>query len=184
MSIYAKTKGTELEKTIAQLASGEAMGGAMYYALARIAKGYGLDDVAEQFIELGNQETNHGGFYATLNGKYPNDKAAFWKLVAGLSKAEFKGEANVNALAQKLADMGIPEASEEVRGFAEQEKHHGEVTKAILEKYAPEFLEQKVGGKKYVCPVCGFEYEGDINAEPADWKCPICGVPKTVFKEG
>ena len=29
MSIYAKTKGTELEKTIAQLASGEAMGGAM-----------------------------------------------------------------------------------------------------------------------------------------------------------
>ena len=80
--------------------------------------------------------------------------------------------------------MGIPEAAEEVKVFAEQEKHHGEVTKAILEKYAPEFLEQKVGGKKYVCPVCGFEYEGDINAEPADWKCPICGVPKTVFKEG
>ncbi len=88
-NIYGKTKGTELEKTIAQLATGEAVGGGMYYALARIAKSYGLDDVAEQFTEIGNQETNHSGFYATLNGKYPNDKAAFWKLVAGLSKAEW-----------------------------------------------------------------------------------------------
>jgi len=183
MSIHGRTKGTEIEKQIAQLAAGEAMGGAMYYALARIAKDYGLDDVAGQFIELGNQETNHGGFYATLNGKYPNDKAAFWKLVAGLSKAEFKGETNIGALAQKLSDMRIPEAAEEVREFAEQEKHHGEVTKAILEKYAPEFLESKPGVKKYVCPLCGFEYEGDINAEPADWKCPICGVAKAAFKE-
>lgn len=184
MGIYGKTKGTEIEKQIAQLAAGEAMGGAMYYALAHIAKGWGLDDVAAQFVELGNQETNHGGFYATLNGKYPQDKAAFWKLVAGLSKAEFKGEANIGVLAQKLSDMGIPEAAAEVREFAAQEKHHGEATKAILEKYAPEFLESKPGAKKYVCPLCGFEYEGDINAEPADWKCPVCGVAKAAFKEG
>ena len=64
MGIYGKTKGTEIEKQIAQLAAGEAMGGAMYYALAHIAQGWGLDDVAAQFVELGNQETNHGGFYA------------------------------------------------------------------------------------------------------------------------
>lgn len=182
MSIYAKTKGTELEKTIAQLAAGEAAGGGLYYALARIARGYGLDDVAETFIEIGNQETNHSGFYATLNGKYPNDKEAFWKLVAGLSKAEFKGDTNLNDLARKLSNMGIPEAAEEVRLFAEQEKRHGEATRAILEKYAPNLLEAKETGKKYVCPVCGFEYEGDLNSEPADWKCPICGVPKNSFK--
>ena len=182
MSIYAKTKGTELEKTIAQLATGEAIGGGMYYALARIAKGFGLDDVAAQFIEIGNQETNHSGFYATLNGKYPDGKAAFWKLIAGLSKAEWKGEPNLNALAQKLADMGIPEAAEEVKVFAEQERHHGEITQAILEKYAPEFAKPTEGVKKYVCPVCGFEYEGEIGAEPDDWKCPICGVGKAAFK--
>ena len=121
MSIYAKTKGTELEKTIAQLAAGEAAGGGLYYALARIARGYGLDDVAETFIEIGNQETNHSGFYATLNGKYPNDKEAFWKLVAGLSKAEFKGDTNLNDLARKLSNMGIPEAAEEVRLFDPRE---------------------------------------------------------------
>ena len=32
MSMFGKTKGTELEKQIAQLATGEAVGGAMYYA--------------------------------------------------------------------------------------------------------------------------------------------------------
>lgn len=30
MSIFGQTKGTELEKQIAQLAAGEAVGGAMY----------------------------------------------------------------------------------------------------------------------------------------------------------
>ena len=38
MNYFGKTKGTELEKIIAQLAQGEAIGGAMYYALAKIYK--------------------------------------------------------------------------------------------------------------------------------------------------
>ncbi len=29
--------------------------------------------------------------------------------------------------------------------------------------------------KKYVCPVCGYVYEGDEL--PEGFKCPICGVP-------
>jgi copper oxidase (laccase) domain-containing protein len=50
MSFFGQTKGTELEKTIAQLATGEAVGGAMYYALAKVAKEqFGLDDVASEF---------------------------------------------------------------------------------------------------------------------------------------
>ena len=38
MNYFGKTKGTELEKIIAQLAQGETIGGAMYYALAKIYK--------------------------------------------------------------------------------------------------------------------------------------------------
>ena len=96
MSIYGQTKGTEFERQIAQLATGEAMGGMMYYAMARIAQDFGLEEVAKEFIGLGNQEVNHAGFYATLNGKYPNNEKDFWKLVKGLSKAEYKGEGNIN----------------------------------------------------------------------------------------
>ncbi len=139
MSIFGQTKGTEIEKQIAQLSSGEATGEAMYYALAYIAKEkFGLDDVAKEFIDLGNQETNHGAFYALLNGRYPN----------------------------KL-----------------QEKHHGEVTQAIIDKYAPKEDKENTNKPVYVCSVCGFEYTGDLDKEPDDYKCPICGCAKGVFKK-
>ena len=183
MSIFGKTKGTELEKTIAQLAQGEAIGGAMYYALAKIAKEkFGLDEVAKEFIELGNQETNHGAFYAMLNGRYPSDEKEFWQMVRGLSKAEYKGENNVEQLADKLAQLGLDEKGvAQVREFALQEKHHGEATKAIIEKYAPkEDFDDK---PRYVCKVCGFEYTGNLENEPADYKCPLCAMPKTAFEK-
>ncbi len=185
MSIFGQTKGTKLEKQIAQLATGEAIGGAMYYALAKIAKEkFGLDDVANEFIELGNQETNHGAFYAMLNGRYPYDEKTFWDMVKGLSKAEYKGEGNVNQLANKLAELGVDkEAVDQVREFALQEKHHGEITKAIIDKYAPKYEEKTDNKTVYVCKVCGFEYVGDLNSEPDDYKCPICGMPKTAFEK-
>ena len=34
---------------------------------------------------------------------------------------------------------------------------------------------------KYVCPVCGYVYEGDEM--PADFKCPQCKVPGSKFKK-
>ncbi len=39
--------------------------------------------------------------------------------------------------------------------------------------------------EKYVCSVCKYQYSGDIPFEelPDDYKCPICGKPKSVFKK-
>lgn len=182
MDIFGKTKGTNLEKTIEQLAIGEATGGMMYYALAYIAKEkFGLSNVADEFIELGNQETNHGAFYATLNARYPYEEKTFWQLVRGLSKAEFKGEANANELAKKLEALGLDDAAKTVKVFALQEKHHGEVTQAIINKYAPEEFTNSSNMPVYACAVCGFEYVGEIDKEPENYKCPICSMPKTAF---
>lgn len=104
--------------------------------------------------------------------------------VRELSKAEFKGEGNVNQLADKLAELGVgEEAVAQVREFALQEKHHGERTKAILDKYAGEYAQETNGQKVYSCSVCGFEYVGDLDSEPDDYKCPVCNMPKAVFKE-
>lgn len=183
MSIFGQTKGTEIEKQIAQLATGEAIGGAMYYALAKVAKEhFGLNDVAKEFIELGNQETNHGAFYASLNGRYPYDEKTFWQMVRGLSKAEYKGEQHINDLADKLESMGLHEASAQVKEFALQEKHHGEVTKAIIDKYSPKDEGVNEPKNVYICSVCGFEYEGELDNESDDYNCPLCGMPKTAFK--
>lgn len=42
--------------------------------------------------------------------------------------------------------------------------------------------------KKYRCKICGFVYDDakeNVKFEdlPDDWKCPICGAPKTMFEE-
>ena len=50
--------------------------------------------------------------------------------------------------------------------------------------------------KKYVCTVCGYEYDPEIGDEdsgiepgvefedlPEDWVCPVCGVGKEEFEE-
>ena len=92
-SLHGLTKGTDLEKMTAMMAQAEARGAMMYYALANLAREQGLDDAAETFTEAANQEANHAGFYAMLNGVYPKD---FWALVNGLAKAETAGEGAEN----------------------------------------------------------------------------------------
>ena len=39
-------------------------------------------------------------------------------------------------------------------------------------------------GKKWVCTVCGYVYDGDVPFEklPEDWLCPLCGVGKDMFE--
>lgn len=55
-----------------------------------------------------------------------------------------------------------------------------EAPTAILEEKPAAEAEVK---EKYVCSVCGYTYEGDITQEPDDYKCPICGVPKSKFNK-
>ena len=178
-SLHGLTKGTELEPMVKQAMMAEANGTMMYYALARLAKEQGFDDIAETFIASANQEAVHAGFYATLNGRFPKD---FWKLAETIMKAEYAGEKTIAEMAQKVRAAGFNAAADEMEIFAKQEGHHGEVLKEILEKYKPK-LDEVSGKKIYVCPVCGYEYVGDINSEPDDWTCPLCGQPKSVFKE-
>lgn len=178
MSLHGITKGTQFEQISEMLAKGEACGTMMYYALARLAKEQGLDDVAEDFIQAANQEAVHAGFYATLNGKFPQN---FWKLVRGLMAAEYHGDTAIKTLADKFRAAGLAEAADEMEIFAKQEGHHGELLKNILEKHAPEQLKDS-GEKVYVCGCCGFEYIGDLEGEPEDFVCPVCGMAKKVFK--
>ena len=178
MSLHGQTKGTKLAPISERLAKGEACGTMMYYALARLAKEQGMEDVSKTFIEAANQEAVHAGFYATLNAMYPQD---FWTLVRGLMAAEYHGDTAIKEMAGKVRAAGLSEAADEMEIFAKQEGHHGEMLEGLLKKYKPEALD--VEGKTiYVCGCCGFEYIGDLDAEPETFVCPVCGQPKKVFK--
>lgn len=178
-SFHGLTKGTELEPIIKDMMLAEANGTMMYYALARLAKEQGLDDVAKVFIESADQESVHAGFYATLNGKYPKD---FWAMAETIMNGEHAAKERVTAVAEKVRAAGFPAAADQMLIFADQEYHHGDVIKELLEKYKPAKVDN-AGQKVYVCPICGYEYVGDINSEPDDWTCPLCGQPKSVFVE-
>lgn len=174
MSLNGITKGTEFESMMKSLMQAEANGVMMYYALAQLAREQGLDDVAEGFVAAANEEAVHAGFYAVLNGKYPSD---FWGLVRTVQKAEANGEAQVKAIADKVRAAGFAEAADQMDVFARQEGGHGVRLQAMLDKYQPK-KEDTTGKKVYVCPVCGYEYVGDINDEDDSYVCPLCGQPK------
>ncbi len=176
-SVYGLVIGTSLEKTAEMMALAEAKGTMMYYALARLAREQGLYDVAEKFIEAANQEANHAGFYAVLNGMYPKD---FWGLVNGIQKAEAAGETALMKLAARLREEGLDDAAAEVEVFARQEGHHGVLLQELLDKYQKNI--DTTGKKVYVCGCCGYEYVGDLDDEAENYVCPVCGMPKKVFR--
>ena len=67
---------------------------------------------------------------------------------------------------------------------------------AIFPVYCRNFSNIESAMKKYVCDVCGYEYDpavGDpdngiapgtpFEELPEDWVCPLCGVGKEDFSE-
>lgn len=176
-SLHGIVKGTDLEKMTAMMAQAEARGAMMYHALANLAREQGLKDAAEVFAEAADQEANHAGFYALLGGTCPKD---FWPLVYGLAKAETAGEGTVKKIAERFRAAGLDAAVPELEVFAAQEGHHGEMLKELLDRYGKNI--DTTGKKVYTCGCCGYEYVGDLDAEPEDYVCPVCGQPKRVFR--
>ena len=164
-SIYSKTKGTEMAGLVNRIMQAEVNGTMMYEALAMLADDQGIPEAADAFRKAAREEAVHAGFYALMNGKYPQD---FWRLVKAVQKAEANGEAQVNAIAAQFRAAGLEDAAQTAEIFQ------------ILEKYAPK-IDEATHMLIYVCPVCGYEYAGDITQEPDDYVCPLCGVPKAKF---
>lgn len=122
MSLHGIVKGRPFEAFVEKMMQGEATGVMMYYALARLAKEQGLDEVSKEFMAIGNEEAFHSGFYAVLKGAYPQD---FWNLVRSLQKVEAAGEEKIKAISDEFRAAGLSEAADEMAVFARQEGGHG-----------------------------------------------------------
>ena len=71
-------------------------------------------------------------------------------------------------------------------------KYYHENLKGTSPKNAPTFIEEETTkettSNKYQCSLCGHIYDDakeEIKFEdlPDDWKCPLCGVPKSLFNK-
>ncbi len=65
--------------------------------------------------------------------------------------------------------------------------YYHKVIKGKSPKNAPTYVEEVQNDGKWVCSICGYEYNGEIPFEelPEDFVCPLCKQPKSkfVFKE-
>ncbi len=65
--------------------------------------------------------------------------------------------------------------------------YYHNVIKGKSPKNAPTYIAEDAAAapakEKYVCSVCGYEYDGEVPFEelPEDYKCPVCKQPKSVF---
>ncbi len=87
----------------------------------------------------------------------------------------------------EVIDTGVYEGM----GDAMTYSYYHKVIKGKSPKNAPTYIPENIPEKeetvtgqdekkvKYVCQVCGYEYEG--GEMPEDYKCPICGVEKSRF---
>ena len=109
-SFYGLTKDTELDFAMDCAMRAEANGGVRYYLLARLAEEQGLDaEISKTLIELANEEMHHAGFYATVNGKFPND---IWSSLESIMHAEYQAKVNVKNMSDKVRAAGFTEIAD------------------------------------------------------------------------
>ncbi len=64
--------------------------------------------------------------------------------------------------------------------------YYHKVIKGKSPKNAPTYIEEAADEKSvWQCGICGYIYDGDVPFEdlPESYTCPICGVPKSMFKK-
>lgn len=95
-------------------------------------------------------------------------------LLGRVIKAEF--------LNRTLSPMSYRYYHEVIKGKASKNAptYRGESDEGIESRKEGKPVEEKV---RYVCTVCGYVYEGDINQEQDDYICPVCGVGKDLFEK-
>ncbi|WP_019554264.1 ferritin family protein [Propionispira raffinosivorans] len=133
MSLYKITKGTALEKQVDSYMKAEAHGVMLYYALSRLAKEQGLNDLAETLITIANDEARHAGLYAVLNGEVPQD---IFAMLAQVQKAEEAGAVQIAKIAATARTLGLDAAAAEIDAGAKDEERHGVILAKILKDYA------------------------------------------------
>ena len=132
MSLYNLTKGTDLEEQVTSYMKAEAHGVMLYYALSRLAKEQGLNDLSETLIDIANDEARHAGLYGVLNAAVPQD---IFAVLAQALKAEQNGADQIHKMAEKARSLALETVADEIAAAGKDETHHAAILEKILSDY-------------------------------------------------
>lgn len=168
--------------------AGESMAHMRYMIFAEIAKREGFKNVARLFEAIAYAELVHATNHYRALREYKGEAKVYSATPIG------PGDTSKNL---ELGYMGEEyEVNEMYPVFLEIARYQGEkeAEKSFYYAYMAEQIHAKLyresknyvdrgedwplEGKIWICPVCGHTYAG---VEPPE-KCPICGVPKNLYK--
>jgi rubrerythrin len=163
-------KMTKTEKNLKDAFAGESQANRKYLAFAKKADDEGYPGVAKLFRAAAEAETVHAHSHLRELKGIRSTRENLMEAISGETH-EFE-----SMYPQMIEDAKNEKADGALRSFNfanEVEKVH-----AALYKKALEDIEKKEAKEYYVCPVCGNTFENE-----APDKCPVCNVPKKMFRK-
>lgn len=161
--------GPKSEKNLQDAFAGESQANRKYLAFAKQADTEGFPQVARLFRAAAEAETVHAHAHLKALGGIMTTKENLQEAIGG-ETYEFS-----QMYPPMIEDAKAEGATEALRSFTYAntvEKTHAE----LYQKAADTLGQAGEQFDYYVCPICGHTHE---KAAPA--KCPVCGVPGSMF---
>lgn len=126
--------------------------------------------------------------FADINYELENDIPIIKENICGYIIAEYLDSIDCNTHDLIIAKVIETKKENDIEPMTY--KYYHENLKGVSPKNAPTYIEDTSNysnnSSKYRCNLCGYIYDEDkekIKFEhlPDDWKCPLCGAPKSQF---
>ena len=161
--------GPKSEKNLADAFAGESQANRKYLAFAKQADAEGYPQVARLFRAAAEAETVHALAHLKALGGIKTTKENLQEAIGGETH-EYK-----EMYPPMIEDAKAEGATDALRSFTYAntvEKTHAE----LYQKAADTLGQAGEQFDYFVCPVCGHTHE-----KAAPEKCPVCGVPASMF---
>ena len=126
------TKGTGVEKEVANNFSGETQEVGIYLAMSRQASREGYGELAEVFKRLAWEEAEHAARFAEMNGVIHE---TLKENIDMMLEGEKMANAEKREASEKAASESLEDATDFFKESSKDEGRHAKILEGILERY-------------------------------------------------
>lgn len=181
-------KGSKTEKNLLAAFAGESQARNRYTFFASAARKEGYEQIAAIFLEIAEQEKEHGKlFFKQLKGGEVEITASYPAGMIGCTSENLAAAAGGEKIewgklypdfAATAEKEGFGDIANLFRKIAMVEAHHEERFRGLLSIVEKKQVFSKGKVIKWVCRNCGYVHEGSSAPE----ECPACKHPQAYFE--
>lgn len=167
--------GQKTKKNLAEAFAGESMARNKYTYFASVAKGAGLVQLANIFLETAENEKEHAKLWAKQLGLISENKE---NLTAAIAGEHYETTEMYVRMAREAAEEGHDDIAQSFLRVARAELAHETRYKKLLENLEQNKMFKRDSVVRWKCANCGYIHEGKETPE----KCPACQHAKGYFE--